>query len=206
MTDSLKTGDLLLFSEDSAWSFMGVFTSLIKWGTHSNYTHVAVVLKDPTFLHPSLDGLYVWESSWEGKPDPEDGKIKLGVQITPLAEILEAYKGKGQVFVRSVEVPEGAHPFRSSVLSTIHRVVHDKPYDLVPKDWFAAFIQSDADPQKISRFWCSALVGYIYTIAGVLAPSTDWSILRPSDFSLAGERLAFSAGFSLGSSEWRLLV
>ena len=39
-----------------------------------------MVLKDPSFLHPTLKGLYVWESSWEGKADPQDGKIKLGVQ------------------------------------------------------------------------------------------------------------------------------
>ena len=49
-------------------------SSLVKWGTHSNYTHVAMVLKDPTFLHPHLKGAYVWESSWEGLPDPQDGE------------------------------------------------------------------------------------------------------------------------------------
>ena len=62
--DKLKTGDLLLFNYQSQGA-MGWFTKMIKWGSHSNYTHTAMVLKDPTFIHPSLKGTYVWESSWE---------------------------------------------------------------------------------------------------------------------------------------------
>ena len=39
---------------------------MIKWGSHSNYySHIAMVLKDPTFLDKKLEGLYIWESSWE---------------------------------------------------------------------------------------------------------------------------------------------
>ena len=51
-----------------------------------------MVIKDPAFIHPSLKGTYIWESSWEGKPDPQDGEIKLGVQITPFLEIYDHYK------------------------------------------------------------------------------------------------------------------
>ena len=87
----LQTGDILLFDNTENGGFINGLSKLIKWGTHSNYTHVAMVLKDPSFIHPTLKGLYVWESSYEGKPDPQDGKIKLGVQITPLVELLEDY-------------------------------------------------------------------------------------------------------------------
>tara|TARA_B110001452_G_scaffold227748_1_gene202796 strand:- start:1228 stop:1497 length:270 start_codon:yes stop_codon:yes gene_type:complete len=41
--------------------------------------------------------------------------------------------------------------------------------------------------QKTNRFWCSALVGYIYTQSGILKKETDCSILVPNDFSLDGE-------------------
>ena len=99
--NNLRTGDLLLFTEHSDGLFE-CFLSMIRWGTHSNYTHVAMILKDPSFIHPSLKGTFVWESSWEGKPDPQDGKIKLGVQITPLEEILKAYSKIGNVFVRKL--------------------------------------------------------------------------------------------------------
>ena len=99
----LKTGDLLLFNSHSSSFFS--FSSLIKWGTHSNYTHVAMILKDPSFIHPCLKGTFVWESSWQGTPDPQDGKVKLGVQITPLKEMIDSY-GAQNVFVRKIECDE----------------------------------------------------------------------------------------------------
>ena len=67
------------------------FSSLIRFGTHSDYTHVGVILKDPTFINPVLKGLYVWESGYEGTPDPQDNKIKVGVQITPLFEMIQNF-------------------------------------------------------------------------------------------------------------------
>ena len=52
-----------------------------------------MVLKDPAFIHPNLKGYYgIWESGREGKPDPQDNKIKLGVQITPFHQIYEKCK------------------------------------------------------------------------------------------------------------------
>ncbi len=199
--NDLQTGDLLLFNYEAS-GFFGAFTKMIKWATHSNYSHVAMVLRDPVFSDiPPLKGLYVWESSWEGKPDPQDGKLKLGVQITPLQEILDTYKNKGHVFVRKLKrhiwksCPTCHHTiddlFTKEKLQEIHNVVYDKPYDIVPKDWVEAFFHKDDDPQKTSRFWCAALIGYIYTQVGILQPNTDWSILTPNDFSLSGENLNF---------------
>tara|TARA_B100000427_G_scaffold284116_1_gene256803 strand:- start:145 stop:684 length:540 start_codon:yes stop_codon:yes gene_type:complete len=175
---------------------------MIQWGTHSNYTHIAMILKDPTFIHPSLKGTFVWESSWEGKPDPQDGKIKLGVQITPLNEILKLYSNTGNVFLRKL-VPSKTRNeiFNDATLSEIHKVVYDKPYDLFPSDWIEAFLQKDSEPQKTSRFWCSALVGYIYTKCNILDNNTDWTILRPSDFALSSEHLNFINGNYLENIE-----
>ena len=201
MEDNLKTGDLLLFSE-SGHGFTHILTSLIKWCTHSPYTHVAMVLKDPTFIHPSLRGTYVWESSWEGVPDPQDGKIKLGVQITPLQEILKAYKKTGHVFLRKVITD--TNTFSEDNLTAIHDTVYNKPYDIVPKDWVEALFQVDDKPQKIDRFWCSALIGYIYTKCGILQSNTDWSIMRPCDFGLAGEKLDYVGESKLECIETRI--
>ena len=60
----LKTGDILLFDFNEK-GLIGIFNNLIKKFTKSSFSHVAVVLKDPEFIHPSLKGLYIWESSWE---------------------------------------------------------------------------------------------------------------------------------------------
>ena len=192
----LDTGDLLLFSNNDGW-----FTQLIRYGTHSDYTHVAMILKDPEFIHPTLKGTYVWESSWEGLPDPQDGKIKLGVQITPLQEIINSYQDKN-IFVRKLIKPKDK--MSASILGDIHQVVYDRPYDVVPTDWIEALVGKDNMPQKTDRFWCSALVGYIYTRCGVLDSETDWSLLSPNDFSLTSDTLHFISNCALEPSECSL--
>ena len=203
--DKLKTGDLLLFNWNphSDSGFFNIFTDVIKWGTHSEYSHSAIVLKDPTFLHPHLKGLYVWESSWEDNPDPQDNLRKLGVQITPINEVLNVYrKSKGHVYYRTLETKKNL--FTEEKLKEIHDVVYKKPYDICPFDWVEALFQKDFSPQKTDTFWCSALVGYIYTKAGVLKESTDWSILRPCDLSLDGENINFNKDVSLSNTETKI--
>lgn len=198
---SLKTGDIILFSSHSK-DMLSYFSSLIKWGTHSDYTHVAMILKDPCFLDNPLEGLYVWQSGWEGKPDPQDNKTKLGVQITPLQEILNDYKNGG-VFVRKINL-DAKNIFNDKILKEIHKNVYDKPYDIILSDWIKGLIQKNNTPQITSRFWCSALVGYIYTKVGILDENTDWTILRPCDFSLSAEKLNYKGNNKLDYKEIKL--
>tara|TARA_B100001989_G_C24528657_1_gene460245 strand:- start:132 stop:740 length:609 start_codon:yes stop_codon:yes gene_type:complete len=200
--EELKTGDVLLLNSESGW-FKNLFGKIIKWGTHSNYTHVVMVLKDPVFLHPHLKGIYVWESGWEGTPDPQDGDIKLGVQITSIEQFLNSYKRVGgHCYLRSINCDN--EKFSVSNLSNVHEVVYKKPYDICPLDWVEAFLGVDINSQKTSRYWCSALVGYIYTKCGILDQETDWSILKPSDFSLDGENLSFQYGCSLSMTQTKI--
>lgn len=201
---NLNTGDLLLFDYQGG-GFFGVFTSLIKYFTKSKYSHIAMVLKDPDFLHPSLKGYYVWESSWEGKPDPQDGRIKLGVQITPFEEIYNTYKETGSsIYLRKVNCKK--EMFNIKNLSDIHEVVYQKPYDIIPTDWIEAIFRKDDNPQKIDRFWCAALLGYIYTKCGILQKNTDWSVLRPSDFSIQSNNiLKFNIDCNLENRETKIL-
>ena len=195
----LKTGDILLFDYEGC-GCMSFCSCLIKKCTHSNITHVAMVLKDPDFLDPpplgpgSLQGLFVWESNWEGEQDPQDGKIKIGVQITPLHEICESYMGSNSpIYVRRINCDPSY--FNTTILQEIHKEVYQKMYDLNPMDWIKAISREDTEPQKIDRFWCSALVGYIYTMCSLLHPYTDWSILRPCDFE--GDYLQLLGGVTL---------
>ena len=177
--DTLKTGDLILFCGNIS-GFMGYFSTFIKCATHSNYSHIGMILKDPSFVHPSLKGTYVWESGWEDfDRDAQDDKIKLGVQITPLAEIIKNFQ-KSIVIIRKINCDPSL--FSDEALEKIHKVVYDKIYDCYPPDILQAIHRKDKHPQKINRFWCSALVGYIYTQCQILNDKTDWSILRPSDF------------------------
>ena len=197
---NLETGDLVLFcGHETGW--LTWFSDMIKYGTHSNYSHIGVVLKDPSFIHPSLKGTYIWESGWEGTPDPQDNRIKLGVQITPIEQIKKNF-GKSIMISRKINCDK-SH-FSDANLKKIHDVVYGKPYDINPSDWIQALLRKDKHPQKTNTFWCSALVGYIYTQCGILDPNTDWSILRPSDFSLDGENLNLCDSCKLDKIETRL--
>lgn len=206
--DDLKTGDIILFNNNQSSGIFGFIASLIKYGSHSNYTHIGMILKDPTYIHKSLKGTYVWESGWEGTPDPQDGKVKMGVQITPIHEMLDSYKKNGGVvLIRKIETElskdDPNYPFRPEKLKEIHDLVYDKPYDLNPFDWVDEML--GIAPNKHSdRFWCSAFVGYVYVKAGILDPITDWTKLAPSDFAIDAEKLDYEGKNKLENCEIRL--
>ena len=172
--NELNTGDLILFSNSDT-----LFSKIIQYFTKSSYSHIGMVVRDPNFTSKKLEGLFLWESGLETFYDAEDNQIKLGVQISDLSKVIEnSNKNQTKLYVRKL-----INPPNFEKLKDIHDVVHNKPYDLVPKDWIEALERKDDTPQKTDRFWCSALVGYIYTQLGLLSENTDWSILRPSDFS-----------------------
>ena len=196
--DSLKTGDILLFIGQPKNVLMRLFDWTIKTATHSQYSHTAVVIRDPSFIHPSLKGLFVWESSWEGTPDPQDGRVKLGVQLTPFYDLLNNFEG--QIYVR--RLTKGSELINNECLSKIHNVVYDKPYDIHIKDWIEAWKRVDSDPQKKNRFWCSALVAYILVGFSFLPDKTDWSIVRPCDLSSETNYLKFCDCCQYGHDEW----
>ena len=198
--DSLQTGDIVLFSNKNH-DIQSYISSLIKYFTSSQYNHIGMIVRDPDFTENPLKGIYIWQSSFEPTPDPQDGKIKIGVQLTKLEQ---CFKNEGNVvnIVRRVNCPKEF--FSKDNLKEVHKVVYDKPYDFHPEDWIGALIKKDPEPQKTDRFWCSALVGYIYTKCGLLDEKTNWSILRPSDFALASENLNFNHDCSLENKEYRL--
>ena len=184
--EDLQTGDIVLISNTENGIF-NWFLNLIRYTTHSNYVHIGMIVKDPSFLDTPLKGTYLWESSYEGSPDPQDNKIKLGVQLTDILSIRKNYPN-AFFYVRRLY---DNTIFTNDKLKEIHDVVHNIPYDIHLFDWIMAFFRKDITPQKTSRFWCSALVGYFYTKIGVLNNTTDWSIMYPSDFGLESEKLNY---------------
>ena len=261
--ETLKTGDLLL-CDNLEQKGLGLFGWLIKYGSQSDFSHIAMVVVNPdfTYLDKPLKGVYVWQSGTAQIPDAEDGKRKIGVQLTPIIDFITTYKGK--IYLRRLRVHmaediiennttmvtidtgstalitrnqnqnqnqnlliktfsntfgyiysgfsifkylfyksnqpvdnkdehehESKHkqhyhtgnPFTHEKMKEIHDSVFNKPYDIVVRDWIEAYCKKDPDPQKISRFWCSALAAFIYTKVGLLDEKTDWSIIRPSFFS-----------------------
>lgn len=199
-----KTGDILLFDHTGGGLF-GLFTGLIKYFTSSIFSHCAFVLRDPTWIDPKFKGIYIWESSWEGKPDPQDGKLKLGVQITPFDEVYQSWiNKKTDIYWRKLKIPESIQ-FSDESFQKIHSVVYDKPYDLHLKDWIEKIEHKDSKPQKVDRFWCSALLGYIFVKLDILQFTTDWSFLAPENFSKQGDgSITFINDFDWDGSEIKL--
>ena len=266
--NSLQTGDLLL-CDNLTHKGLGYFSWLIKFMSYSDYSHIGMIVKDPQFTIKPLEGVYVWQSGDSSIPDAEDGKRKIGVQITPFMSFVTTYPGK--IYLRRLKINtkekenvidihnnaliknddiyshfkyiqysyltlkniilspvtitrkiatiipsspskliylvkglkdnsiihaqnnlntfHNSNPFTPEICKQIHSVVYDKPYDIIVKDWIEAYCQKDPNPQKINRFWCSALVGFIYTKVGLFPSSLDWSILSPSFFSQENNQL-----------------
>ncbi len=183
LKSTLKTGDLLL-CDDLAYGSWGLFSWLIKFVTKSDFSHVGMIVKDPDFTETPLKGTFVWTSGISNVPDPEDKTKKFGVQFIPFDHFIQTYGGK--IFLRRIEFEHNEEYysiFNTDKLKQIHQVVYDKPYDVVITDWIEAFCKKDPNPQKTSRFFCSALIGYIYTKLNLLDNNTDWSIISPSFFS-----------------------
>lgn len=183
LKNTLKTGDLLL-CDDLAYGSWGLFSWLIKFVTKSDFSHVGMIVKDPDFTETHLKGTFVWTSGISDVPDPEDKTKKFGVQFIPFDHFIQTYGGK--IFLRRIEFEHNEEYysiFETNKLKQIHQTVYDKPYDVVITDWIEAFCKKDPNPQKTSRFFCSALIGYIYTKLNLLDDNTDWSIISPSFFS-----------------------
>ena len=171
----LKTGDLLV-CDDLQHDDWGVFSWFIKFMTMSDFSHVGMVVVDPEMTNPALKGIYVWTSGISNTPDQEDG--------IEFENFLQTYEGKIYLRRLKCESEEQYNKiFNIETLREIHQVVYDKPYDMVVTDWIEAYVQKDFKPQKTSRFWCSALIGYIYTKLSLFKSDLDWSILTPGFFS-----------------------
>ena len=129
--------------------------------------------------------------------------MKLGVQLTPLEEVLKNNRGK--FYIRKIVCEDELYEntFTQEKLEEVHKIVYDKPYDINPIDWIGALLRLDLYPKKTDRYWCSALIGQIYSKLGIINENIDWSILRPSDFSIEDKNLhlEFEDGFKLDDKQ-----
>jgi hypothetical protein len=190
MSSTLKTGDILL-CDNLQYSSWGLFSWFIKFMTKSDFSHVGMIVVDPEFTNVPLKGTYVWTSGISDTPDPDDNTKKFGVQFIPYEHFIATYGGK--IYVRRIEcksTEEYNKIFNNEMLTEIHKVVYDKPYDIVVTDWIEAYCKKDRHPQNTSRFFCSAFIGYVYTKLGLFDEGLDWSILYPSYFSSENKTLS----------------
>ena len=169
---SLNTFDLIICQGQNYW-----FSSLVEYFTKSPYSHVGIILRDPTDLNPELNGIYFLESGQESFPDAEDHLKKFGVQITDYDKWLSSYVG--HVYVRRLKTQldraELLHRFHE-----IHQTIHNKPYDVWAPDLIRCWLDLDVgNTQQTQRFFCSALVSYVYSQLGILPSTLKWDLITP---------------------------
>ncbi len=184
----MKTGDIILFN-----GYHSFISSIIDWFTASKYSHIGIVLKDPTYIKPDLKGLFLLESGYEPVPDSINHNRKFGVQITNLKQKINDYDGL--VIWRKLE----AHISKmDDKMDIIYQTIKDCPYDLniidfletknnvfIPeKQYFSAILNwLRPNHRKTDTFFCSALVAYIYTGLGLFPKDTQWTRCLPNFFS-----------------------
>lgn len=187
--NNLNTMDVLLFNEQNYW-----FSTIVEFFTWSEFSHVGLVLKAPTYIDPSLTGVYFLESGSEVIPDSEDGKIKFGVQITDLNTVLQNYTGR--VYYRKLQTGTGdaASPINDRIteygpqIASTYGSIYDKTYDDNVFDLIKAALGIEyGDNQRTDSFFCSALVTYFYTKLGIFPENTQWDLIEPKDFAPKGK-------------------
>jgi len=190
----LETGDILLFNhvKNKSTPFQ-MFDNFLSWAisswTHSPYTHIGIVVKDPDFtdkdgVHHTYEGLYLLESNYEGTPDVIDNKVKFGVQLVLLEVGIK--NNYSNIYYRKLNCTRDNQFYDK--FNQIHNEIHNKPYDINPIDWIKAAFRLDiGNVEKTNTFWCSALVAFIYVKLGFLESDLPWTIISPEQFSTTGE-------------------
>ena len=185
----METGDILLFQSNFSGSF-GWWAWVVSFITHSKWTHVAIILKDPTFIDESYKGLYVLECG------SENWEPKWGVMVSPLAKILQDPTHKCIAY-RQLNCEK---PIETSKLEAIYTTIAGKAYDTDPLELAGIQLKSAmlTNPRKLDKFVCSTLIAYVYTALGLLPRSTNWFFFEPWHFSTSNADLQL-VGCDLGN-------
>ena len=123
----MNTFDLVLF-HDSPRRFNPF--------TPSTWDHVGLVLKDPTWLHPGLQGTFVWET------------CDTGLQMTPIDDRLKNYSGR--VYLRKASLD---NTINDKLLKDASTRLDNNSHNVLTS--FLEIKEPDA------TIWSAALVSYV---------------------------------------------
>lgn len=175
-----RTGDLLLFSGVSLTSW------LIEWISASQYSHLAMVVENPTdptkpFLLESVDHA-------GDQPDVVVKKPCAGVRLMDMRTSLNSYEGNA-IALRAL-CTDGSQVARlrdhmNSVTRALFPSLHRKPYE---HHWLEFVIArtrwcSSLYKETPEAFYCSELIAHLYAAAGLLDPlQCSPSLYLPDNF------------------------
>jgi hypothetical protein len=179
--DSLETGDLLLFSGKGYW-----FSYVVEYLTWSDFSHIGMVLRDPTYLDPKLKGLYMLESGTENFPDAIEHRLHYGVQVVNLEKVLEHYVGR--VYLRKLKINSTQRKNSEVVLPQIWNTIKDKPYDDHIWDLICVeFGLKWGNTHRVDNFFCSALITFLYEKFDYITVPLEWDLILPKDYESGGK-------------------
>jgi len=160
----LETGDMLLFSGRAFGS------RVIQLASRSKYSHVGVVLRDP-----QLDIVYCWDST-------SLGRTRNGPGITPLSDMLVAYKGK--VYLRRLHCERT--PERLRALAYYRHEIAGRPYERHPLQLARSLFDLfpwDRNKPDLSSIFCSEHVAELYIRWCLLPPQPPSNEYTPVDLA-----------------------
>jgi hypothetical protein len=179
----IRTLDVILFSGTDWWP-----SKLFEWLTWSNYSHVAIGAKDPTYVDSRLVGEYIIESGEESVPGAVSGTLRWGVQIQRWDEIIQGYPGR--VFVRRFSWESAFQPEQDKIEEELARLWKDtrhSGYDTNVIDLIEARFGVDIRGRQTKEFICSAYAACILCCIGAIPSDVDWDAFMPCDFVPGGK-------------------
>lgn len=186
--DQMETGDLLLFHGAGYW-----FSYVVEWATWSEFSHIGMILKDPTWIREDLKGIYMLESGTEKFPDAVEHKIHYGVQVVSIEKLMEFYCGR--VYFKKLVRPNkiesiGVAESFDSVIQYVWNKIEDIPYDDNLWDLMRTeFGIKWGDMHRTNKFFCSALVTFLYDRFGLFQTELDWDMILPEDYNDGSKKI-----------------
>jgi hypothetical protein len=175
--------DILLFQSNYKGKF-GWWARIVSLFTRSNWTHIALVLKDPTFINPEYKGYYVLECGGE------DWENYWGIMVSPLKTIIESGNHK-RIVLRKLYYTVPIEELKTVYLTVKHKKYNTNIIELLGNETQCSVL---ADPQESNKFICSSFVAYVYTALGLLPDDTKWFYYQPWQFSITNKNLKLIKG------------
>ena len=178
-----ETGDIILFQGNS------IISEIIKISTNSVWTHIGIIIKNPTFIKNCKKGIYLYVADGAYEIDKPSNKKLIGVQLVNLIDKLNNYDGT--FYYRKLETQKNKKKMMN-IFNIVYNTEFHKFYDWLPKDWIATFLAmhnlekiSDiiSNPRHLDKMFCSSLVAYTYTQWKLLNKNTEWSFTTPEFFA-----------------------
>jgi hypothetical protein len=172
LRDSLKTGDIVLFSGK------GGISAGIKWATVSRWSHVGMILTLPEY-----DFVTIWESTTLSNVEDLDTKTPVkGVQLVPLSARIQSYGG--DIAVRQLSGVELAQEDARELMQ-LRRDIAGRPYEEDKIELIKAAYDGPLgrNAEDLSSLFCSELVAEAYQRLGLLDETKHSNEYTPADFS-----------------------